>query len=125
MSKEIITAQKAPAAIGPYSHAVLANGTLYISGQLGLDPDSGEFVGDVVAQAEQALKNMGEILSAAGMGYENVVKTTVFLANIGDFAAVNEVYGKYFSTDCPARSAFQVAALPKAAAVEIEAIAVK
>lgn len=125
MRKEIITAQKAPAALGPYSHGVLAGGVLYVSGQLGLDPDSGEFVGDVAAQAEQALKNMGEILAAAGMDYGNVVKTTVLLADIGDFAIVNEVYGKFFAADCPARSAFQVAALPKAAAVEIEAIAVK
>lgn len=125
MSKQIITADKAPAALGPYSHAVLADGTLYISGQLGLDPASGEFVGDVVAQAEQALVNMGEILAAAGLGYESVVKTTVLLSNMADFGAVNEVYGRFFVENCPARACYQAAALPKGAAVEIEAIAVK
>lgn len=122
---QIIFAEKAPAAVGPYSHAVLSGDTLYISGQLGLSPESGELVGDVVAQAEQALKNMGEVLKTAGMDVSNVVKTTVLLSDIEDFAAVNQVYGSYFSGYSPARSCFQVAALPKAASVEIEAIAVK
>jgi len=125
MSNKIITASKAPAALGPYSHAVLAGDTLYISGQLGLSPDNGELVGDVIAQTKQALDNMGEILKAADMNYSDVVKTTIFLSDINDFAAVNEVYGQYFIKDCPARCCYQVAALPKAASVEIEAIALK
>lgn len=125
MANKVITAEKAPAALGPYSHAIYANGNLFISGQLGLDPDSGEFVGDVSAQTEQALVNMGEILKAADMDFSDVVKTTILLADIADFATVNEIYGKFFPENSPARAAYQVAALPKGGAVEIEAIAVK
>lgn len=125
MANKVITAAKAPAALGPYSHAIYANGNLFISGQLGMDPESGEFVGDVAAQTEQALVNMGEILKAADMDYSDVVKTTILLADIGDFATVNEIYGKFFPENSPARAAYQVAALPKGGAVEIEAIAVK
>ncbi len=125
MSNKVIAAKNAPAALGPYSHAVLAGNTLYVSGQLGLDPASGALAEGAVAQAEQGLKNLGEILRTAGMDYGDVVKTTVFLADINDFGAVNEVYAKFFTENFPARSCVQVAALPKAALFEIEAVAVK
>ena len=126
MSNKVIAAQNAPAALGPYSHAVLAGNTLYISGQLGLDPATGALAASVTEQAEQGLKNLGAILQAAGMDYGDVVKTTVFLADMGDFAAVNEVYARYFTGETlPARAAFGVAALPLGAGVEIEAIAAR
>ena len=125
MSNKTITAQNAPAALGPYSHAVLAGSTLYISGQLGLDPATGALAATVTEQAEQGLKNLGEILKAAGMNYGDVVKTTVFLADMGDFAAVNEVYARFFTSNFPARSCVQAAALPKGALFEAEAVAVK
>lgn len=125
MANQVITAKNAPAAVGPYSHAVLAGNTLYTSGQLGLDPATGVLPKGVCAQAEAALKNLGAVLAAAGMDYCDVVKTTVFLADMGDFAAINEIYAGYFKGDCPARSCVQVAALPKGALFEIEAIAVK
>ncbi len=125
MSNKTITAQNAPAALGPYSHAVLAGSTLYISGQLGLDPATGALAATVTEQAEQGLKNLGEILKAAGMDYGDVVKTTVFLADMGDFAAVNEVYARFFTSNFPARSCVQAAALPKGALFEAEAVAVK
>ena len=120
-----ITAAGAPAAVGPYCHAKLAGDTLYCSGQLGLVPDTGKLAEGVEAQVRQALDNLGAVLRAAGMDYADVVKTTVFLTDMGAFAAVNAVYAKYFEGDCPARSAVQVGALPKGALVEIEAIAVK
>ena len=104
MKKQIISAQNAPAALGPYSHAVLAGDTLYISGQLGLDPATGALPESVTEQAEQSLKNLGAILEAAGMSYADVVKTTVFLSDMNDFAAINEVYARFFASDCPARS---------------------
>lgn len=125
--KRVINTAKAPRAIGAYSQAVLVDRTLYISGQLGLCPDTMEFPSQNAAgQADQALKNMGHILQEAGANFENIVKTTVLLADINDFKEVNEVYAKYFSAlkNFPARAAFQVGALPKAARVEIEAIAV-
>ena len=125
MSNKTITAQNAPAALGPYSHAVLAGSTLYISGQLGLDPATGALAATVTEQAEQGLKNLGEILKAAGMDYGDVVKTTVFLADMGDFAAINEVYARFFTSNFPARSCVQAAALPKGALFEAEAVAVK
>lgn len=125
MANQVITAKNAPAAVGPYSHAVLAGNTLYTSGQLGLDPATGALPEGVCAQAEAALKNLGAVLAAAGMDYCDVVKTTVFLADMGDFEAINEIYAGYFKGDCPARSCVQVAALPKGALFEIEAIAVK
>jgi 2-iminobutanoate/2-iminopropanoate deaminase len=126
MSKVIHT-EKAPAAIGPYSQAIAVSGEfIFVSGQLPVVPEKGEFAGDDIAsQTEQSLKNIRSILQAAGADMENVVKTTVLLKDIGDFAAMNEVYAKFFTKDCPARAAFQVAALPKGALVEIEAIAVK
>ena len=119
-----ITAQDAPAAVGPYCHAKLCGDTLYCSGQLGLVPETGAMAQGLEAQARQALDNLGAILRAAGMDYSNVVKTTVFLVDMVDFAAVNEIYAQYFSGEVPARSCVQ-AVLPKEGLVEVEAIAVK
>ncbi len=117
--------EKAPAAIGPYSQAVKAGNTIFVSGQLPIDPATGEFAGeDIAAQTRQSLTNIKNILEAAGAGMEDVVKTTVLLSDIGDFAAMNEVYAQFFKEPFPARAAFQVAAVPKGAKVEIEAIAV-
>ena len=119
-----IKSSAAPAAIGPYSQAVQAGGTVYVSGQLPIDPKTGEFPGaDIKAQTRQSLENVKAILAAAGATMANVAKTTVLLADIADFAAMNEVYGEYFAAPYPARAAFQVAALPKGARVEIEAVA--
>ena len=117
---QTITAENAPAALGPYCHAKLAGGTLYTSGQLGLIPATGELPQGVEAQAAQSA-----VLQAAGMSCADVVKTTVFLSDINDFAAINAIYAKYFSGQAPARSCVQVAALPKGALFEIEAVAVK
>ena len=119
-----ITAPAAPAAVGPYCHAKLCGDTLYCSGQLGLDPGTGALADGLEAQAKQALDNLGAVLQAAGMDYGNVVKTTVFLVDMGDFAAVNEIYARYFPSDPPARSCVQ-AVLPKGGLVEVEAVAVK
>ncbi len=120
-----ISAQNAPAAVGPYCHAKLAGSTLYTSGQLGLIPATGELPQGVEAQAAQALDNLGAVLAAAGMDFSDVVKTTVFLADMKDFAAINAIYAGYFPGEAPARSCVQVAALPKGALFEIEAVAVK
>ena len=120
-----ITAANAPAAVGPYCHAKLAGNTLYTSGQLGLIPATGELPHGVEAQAAQAMENLKAVLSAAGMGFEDVVKTTVFLADIADFPAINTIYPGYFPGEAPARSCVQVAALPKGALFEIEAVAVR
>ena len=122
---QTITAVNAPAAVGPYCHAKLAGNTLYTSGQLGLIPSTGALPQGVEAQAAQALENLGAVLSAAGMGFGDVVKTTVFLADMGVFAAINAVYAKYFPGEAPARSCVQAAALPKGALFEIEAVAVR
>ncbi|MCH3964716.1 MAG: RidA family protein [Clostridium sp.] len=123
MKKEIISTKKAPAAVGPYSQAVKAGKLLFVSGQIPLDPETGELVtGDVKAAAERSLENIGAILKKAGLSFKDVVKTTVFIKDINDFAAVNEVYAKYFKTDMPARSCVEVK-LPKDALVEIEVIA--
>ncbi|XP_061904580.1 2-iminobutanoate/2-iminopropanoate deaminase-like isoform X1 [Entelurus aequoreus] len=123
--RQITYTTKAPVRQGIYSQAVLVDRTLYISGQLGMDVASGQLVdGGVQAQAKQALVNMGEILKASGCDYTNVVKTTVLLADINDFNAVNEVYKTFFSSNFPARAAYQVAALPRGGLVEIEAVAV-
>ena len=120
-----IATQNAPAAIGPYSQAIEANGTVYVSGQLGIDPATGNYAeGGAVAQARQSLTNISNILKEAGLSMKNVVKVTVLLADINDFAAVNEIYKDFFETPFPARSAFAVAALPKGGKIEIEAIAV-
>lgn len=125
--KKIIHTTHAPAAIGPYSQGVTASGeTCYVSGQLPIDPSTGNFAGDDIrTQTRQSLENIKAILAQSGMQMSNVVQVTVLLQHISDFGAMNEVYGEYFNTDYPARAAFEVAALPKAALVEIEAIAVK
>lgn len=120
-----ISTEKAPAAIGPYSQAVQAGNTVYVSGQLPIDPATGAFAGeDIRAQTRQSLTNIHSILEAVGADMSKVVKTTVLLKNIADFAAMNEVYAGFFAAPYPARAAFQVAALPKDALVEIECVAV-
>lgn len=124
--KRIINTEKAPKAVGPYSQAVEANGTLYISGQLPIDPATGKFAeGGVKEQTAQSLKNIGAILEAAGYTFNDVVKSTVLLNDMNDFAAMNEVYAAFYTQDQPARVAYQVAKLPMGALVEIETIAVK
>lgn len=116
----------APAAIGPYSQAIKAGNTIYVSGQIPIDPATGAFAGsDITAQTRQSLTNLKSILNAAGADMCDVVKTTVYLANIADFAAMNEVYAQFFTAPYPARAAFEVACLPKNALVEIECVAVK
>ena len=125
MMNTAIHTEKAPAAIGPYSQAVKAGNTIYVSGQIPIDPATGEFAGtQIQAQTRQSLTNIKNILAEAGTDMSSIVKTTVLLADIKDFAAMNEVYAEFFSAPYPARAAFQVAALPKGALVEIEAIAV-
>ncbi|OMP04416.1 YjgF-like protein [Corchorus olitorius] len=122
--KEAVATDKAPAALGPYSQAIKANNLLFVSGVLGLIPETGKFVSDSVEdQTEQVLKNMGEILKASGADYSSVVKTTIMLADLKDFKKVNEIYAKYFPLPAPARSTYQVAALPLDAKIEIECIA--
>lgn len=123
--KKAINAKNAPAAVGPYVHAVEAGEMIFTSGQLGLDPVTGELPEGVEAQTHQSLKNLGAVLEAAGSDFAHVVKTTVFLDNIGDFAAVNAIYAEYFKGEAPARSCVEVAKLPKGGLIEIEAIAVK
>ena len=120
-----IHTEKAPAAIGPYSQAIEANGTVYVSGQLPVDPHTGQMIeGDIKALAHQVFKNNSQILSAAGLGLDNVVKVTVMMADMNDFADMNEVYASYFSEPYPARSAYAVKTLPKNSRLEIECIAV-
>ncbi|MBR2427312.1 MAG: RidA family protein [Lentisphaeria bacterium] len=124
MKHQIISTSNAPAAVGPYSQAVQVGNTLYCSGQIGLDPVTGQMNGsDIRSQTEQVMKNIAAILAAAGVGFEDVVKTTCFLADINDFAVFNEIYATYF-TGKPARSCVAAAALPKGALVEVEVIAV-
>jgi 2-iminobutanoate/2-iminopropanoate deaminase len=125
--RETIKTSHAPAAIGPYSQAIkmAAGKMIFTAGQIALDPASGRLVeGDIAAQTRRALENVKAILTAAGATLENVVKTTVFMADLGEFAAMNEVYGEYFPTNPPARSTVEVKALPRGAKVEIESIAV-
>ena len=121
--KKKIESAKAPAAIGPYSQAICAGGMVYVSGMLGIDPDSGALKETVTEQAEQALKNLCAVLEEAGTDCSAVVKTTVFLTDMGAFAAVNEIYARYFTAPFPARSCVQVSALPKGGLFEIEAVA--
>jgi 2-iminobutanoate/2-iminopropanoate deaminase len=123
MSGTPITGNGVAPAIGPYSAAIESGDLLFCSGQLGMDPATGDLRSDVAAQAEQALINLGALLKAGGSDYASVVKTTIFLADMADFAMVNEVYGRFFVAPYPARSTVQVAALPKGGRVEIEAIA--
>jgi len=122
--KKTVKTDKAPAALGPYSQAVWAGDFLFVSGQICLDPETGELVGtDAATQAEQVLKNVGAILESQQLGFKDVVKATVFAKNMEDFAAVNEVYGRFFTSDFPARAFVEVARLPKDVLVEIEVIA--
>ena len=123
--RKVIFTEKAPAPIGPYVQAVQVDNTLYISGQLGIDMETGEMGDCVVSQTRNSLKNMVAILEEAGMTTDNIVKTTIFLDDMGNFGAVNEVYAQFFGEAFPASSCVQVAALPKAAKVEIEAVACK
>ncbi|MBA2290347.1 MAG: RidA family protein [Chloroflexia bacterium] len=123
-SKQLVQSDNAPAAIGPYSQAVIANGLVYTAGVIPLDPETMEIVGSTVEeQAERVMESLKALLADAGSGLSQVIKTTCFLADLGDFATFNDVYSRYFTESKPARSTFQVAALPKAALVEIEAIA--
>ena len=124
--KYTVSAPGAPAAIGPYSHAVCTGDLLFTSGQIGLDPATGKLVGeDIESQTRQVMRNLEQVLAAAGMTFANVVKTTVFLADLADFATVNGIYAAHFPADPPARSCVQVAALPAGARVEIELVASK
>ncbi len=122
--KERIQTNRAPQAIGPYSQAVKANGFVFVSGQIPIDPNTGQFIaGGIAEQTEQVLKNLAALLEAAGSGLDCVMKTTVFMADMEDFAVMNEIYGKFFTDDPPARATVQAARLPRDARVEIEAIA--
>ena len=122
--KKIISTHEAPAAIGPYSQAVRSGRFLFCSGQIPLDPKSGQIVtGDIATQTRRVLDNIAALLRAEGLTFDHVVKTTIFLTNLGDFQMVNEIYGSYFKQDPPARSTVQVSALPRGANVEIEVIA--
>ena len=124
--REIISTKDAPQAIGPYSQAIKANGLVFVSGQIPIDPTTQQVItGNVGAQTDRVLRNLSEILDAAGSGLGKVVRTTVFLKNMSEFAAMNEVYGKYFSTAPPARSTIEVARLPKDVLVEIDVIALE
>ena len=124
MSKRIIQTELAPAAIGPYSQAIRIGDFLYTSGQIALDPKSGKFLsGEIKEETEQTLKNISAILQADGLELENVIKTTVYLSDLKDFVQMNQIYEKYFSKNKPARACVQVAALPKGAKIEIDAIA--
>jgi 2-iminobutanoate/2-iminopropanoate deaminase len=124
-SKRVLAPEDAPKAIGPYSQGTVANGFIYTAGQIAIDPKTGKMIeGDTSEQTEQVLKNLEAVLRAGGAGFDDVVKTTVFLADMNDFAKMNEVYGRYFKAPYPARSTVQVARLPLDAKVEIEAVAV-
>ena len=122
-SRQAVSSSSAPAAIGPYSQAIVSGGTVYCSGQIGLDPATGELANGLEAQAERALRNLTAVLDAAGVTLADVVKTTIFLTDMGDFAAVNAIYASAMPDPPPARSTIAVAGLPKGALVEIEAIA--
>ncbi len=124
--KEVIYSTLAPKAIGPYSQAIATNDLVFVSGQLGIDASTGEFKGaDIHSQTTQSMENIKAILKEAGLGMDSVVKTTILLKSLDDFAVVNEIYGSYFKEPYPARATFQVSKLPKDALVEIEAIAIK
>ncbi len=124
--KTIINTPNAPAPIGPYNQAILSGHTLYVSGTIALDPKSGIMIqSDIEAETHQVMKNLGEVLKAAGMDYASIVKTTIFVTDLANFAKINEIYGSYFTSNFPARETVQVSALPKNANVEISVIAVK
>ena len=123
--KKVISTTNAPAAIGPYSQAIEANGFVFASGQIQVNPETGEIPEGIEAQAEQVMKNVKNLLEAAGTSVDQVVKTGVFIKNMDDFATINGIYAKYFAKDCPARSCVEVARLPKDVLLEMEAIAVK
>lgn len=124
--KKVISTQKAPAAIGPYSQAIEVNGMIFTSGVIPINPETNELVtGSIEVQAEQAIGNLAALLEAAGTSVDHVIKTTVFIKDMNDFGKVNEIYARYFTKDCPARSCVEVARLPKDVLIEIEAIAVK
>jgi 2-iminobutanoate/2-iminopropanoate deaminase len=123
--KKIIATTEAPAAVGPYSQGVRIGNLVFCSGQIPLDPKNAQLIqGDIKQQTQRVMDNISAVLRAEGLGFENIVKTTIFLTNLGDFQTVNELYGSFFKSDPPARSTIQVAALPKGASVEIEVIAV-
>lgn len=125
MTRKIVSTTAAPAAIGPYSQAVIANGFLFTAGQIPLDPATMDLVpGGIVEQSERVMENLKAVLAAAGTGFDKVVKSTCFLVDLGDFAAFNEVYAKYFGENPPGRSTVQVAKLPKGSLVEVEVVAV-
>lgn len=124
--KTIVTAEQAPAALGPYSHAVAVSDLLYTSGQIGLDPATGKLAGDdIQTQTKQVLRNLERVLTANNMTFDHVVKTTVFLTDLADFATVNDIYATHFPSNPPARSCVQVAALPAGARIEIELVAAR
>ena len=126
MDKQIIPTDKAPAPIGPYSQAVMAGGTLYVSGQVPIDPATGQVIkGDIEAEARQVMQNIGAILQAYDLNYSHMVKTTIFLKSMDDFARINAVYGSFFEKDFPARETVEVSRLPKDVQIEISCIAVK
>lgn len=126
MTHSIVSTDKAPAAIGPYSQATTVGPLVYTSGQIALSPETGQLVaGGIEAETQQVLTNLSHVLAAAGCSFQNVIKTTIFLTDLADFATVNEAYGKCFSSNPPARSTVQVAALPRGACVEIEVVAHK
>ncbi|HXC92631.1 MAG TPA: RidA family protein [Geobacteraceae bacterium] len=125
MKKEIVSTDKAPSAIGPYSQGVRVDGFIFFSGQIPIDPSSGEVVkGDISIQAEQVMQNIEALLEVSGIGFDNVVKSTIFLTNLADFGIVNDIYGRRFTTAYPARSTVQVSALPKGVDIEIEVVAI-
>jgi 2-iminobutanoate/2-iminopropanoate deaminase len=124
--KNPVHTKSAPDAIGPYSQAIEIHGTVYCSGQIGLDPETGAIVkGGIEFETRRVLQNLGAVLEAAGLNFDNVVKTTIFLANLADFTIVNQIYGEHFDPPYPARSTVQVAALPRDALVEIDAVAIR
>lgn len=123
--KKVISTTNAPAAIGPYSQAIEANGMVFASGQIPVNPANGQIPEGIEAQAEQVMTNMKNLLEAAGTSLDNVVKTTVFIKSMDDFATINGIYSKYFTKDCPARSCVEISRLPKDVLLEMEAIAVK
>ena len=123
--KKVISTEKAPAAIGPYSQAIEANGFVFASGQIPVDPATGEVAQGIEAQATQVMENMKNLLEAAGSSLSQVVKTTVFIRSMDDFGTINAIYARYFEKDCPARSCVEISRLPKDVLIEMEAIAVK